>query len=107
MAKYAVYALVLLILAFAQNANAGLILNHPNYLELGNGLVGFWSFDGKDMSGNTAHDRSGQGNNLSSLQQSPQKTIGKIGQALRFDDSCLNNTVSFDGTGNMTFSMWG
>jgi hypothetical protein len=31
------------------HARAGIILNHPNYWELGQGLVGYWSFDGKDI----------------------------------------------------------
>ena len=39
------------LLFFANSANAGLILNHPNYTGLNNGLVGWWSFDGKEMGG--------------------------------------------------------
>ena len=34
---------------FANSAHAGLILNHPTYTGLSSGLVGYWSFDGKDM----------------------------------------------------------
>ncbi len=43
--------------------DAGLIVQRPLYIGLDSGLVGYWSFDGPDMSGNTAYDRSGQGNN--------------------------------------------
>ena len=41
-------------------ANAGLILNHPNYTGLNAGLVGFWSFDGKDMAALPACQRLGR-----------------------------------------------
>ena len=51
---------------------------------LKDGLVGYWSFDGADMSGNTAFDRSGQGNN-GTLTNGPQRIEGRIGQALEFD----------------------
>src|SRR3989344_1477292 len=72
------------LLFFANSANAGLILNHPNYTGLNNGLVGWWSFDGKDMGGVTAFDHSGQ-NNSGTLTGGPSRTIGKIGQGLSFD----------------------
>lgn len=49
---------------------------------LDNGLVGQWSFDGKDISGTTAYDRYGIYNGTIT---NATKTIGKIGQALNFD----------------------
>lgn len=52
---------------------------------LTDGLVGLWSFDGKDMSNNTAFDRSPSGGNDGTLTNGPVRTIGKIGQALDFD----------------------
>jgi hypothetical protein len=42
-------------------AQDGSIMNAPKYLGLERGLVGFWSFDGKHMSGNHASDLSGRG----------------------------------------------
>jgi hypothetical protein len=54
------------------------------------GLVGYWSFNGKDISGTIAYDRSGQGNN--GTISGATKTIGKLGQALNFNES--NNNVS-------------
>jgi hypothetical protein len=51
---------------------------------LDSGLVGMWSFNGQDISGTTAYDRSGNGNN-GALTNGPTKTIGKVGQALSFD----------------------
>ena len=51
---------------------------------LTDGLVGFWSFNGPDMSGVTAYDRSGNNNN-GTLTNGPALTYGKVGQALSFD----------------------
>jgi hypothetical protein len=73
-------------IVFFGRAYAGMIIQHPNYTGLTNGLVGFWSFDGKDMSGTTALDRSGQGNN-GTLTNGPTPTEGKIGQGMSFDGS--------------------
>jgi len=53
---------------------------------LSSGLVGLWSFNGPDMSGTTAYDRSGNANN-GTLTNGPTPTIGKVGQALSFDGS--------------------
>lgn len=49
-------------------------------------LKGYWSFNGQDMSGTTAYDRSGAGN-TGTLTNGPTKTVGKIGQALSFDNT--------------------
>jgi len=51
-----------------------------------NGLVGLWSFDGADIRGTTAYDKSGQGNN-GALTNGPVVIEGKRGQALKFDGS--------------------
>ena len=66
-------------------------MNTSENSDLTNGLVGLWSFNGADVSGTTAYDRSGQGNN-GTLTNGPTVTTGKIGQALRFDGS--NDYVS-------------
>jgi hypothetical protein len=54
---------------------------------LSQGLVGWWTFDGKDMAGNYAFDKSGNGNRgtLTGTNGMPVRTIGKIGQGLSFD----------------------
>jgi hypothetical protein len=73
-----------------------------------NGLVGLWSFDGKDMSTTTAFDRSGQGND-GTLTNGPAPTIGKIGQALKFDgvnQYVQSTTVPTSATDNWTMSAW-
>src|SRR3990167_6613758 len=72
--------------AFIPNAEAAIVIQAPKYIGLTNGLVGYWSFDGKDMAGNTAYDRSGNANN-GTLTNGPKRAIGKIGQGLSFDGS--------------------
>ncbi len=73
------------------------------------GLVGLWSFDGPDMAGVTAYDRSGQGNN-GTLAGGPMRAIGKLGQALGLDgvndfvDTADINTL--DNASAFTVSAW-
>jgi hypothetical protein len=73
------------------------------------GLKGYWSFNGRDVSGTTAFDRSGAGNN-GTLTNGPTVALGKIGQALSFDGS--NDYVSagdvnaVDGASTVTLSGW-
>lgn len=86
---------------------------------LKNGLVGYWSFDGKDIAGipstatspGTVYDRSGQGNNglyYNATGTSP--VIGKIGQALNFDGTndqiIVTNNSGLGITGNIAISAW-
>jgi len=59
-------------------------INSSQTKKLTDGLVGMWSFDGPDMAGNTAFDRSGQGNH-GTLAGGPERVIGKVGQGLGFD----------------------
>ncbi|KKU57248.1 MAG: hemagglutination activity domain protein [Parcubacteria group bacterium GW2011_GWA2_47_12] len=87
-------------------------INMPsNTGTLKDGLVGMWTFDGNDMSGNTAIDRSGNGNN-GTLTNGPKKAIGKIGQALNFDgvndevNIPDNDTIDFNTNANFTISFW-
>lgn len=72
-------------------------------------LKGYWSFNGKDMSGTTAYDRSGAGNN-GTLTNGPAITEGKIGQALSFDGTNdyvdLGSAASLDNLSAMTLSAW-
>lgn len=79
---------------------------------LTNGLVGQWSFNGPDVSGTTAYDRSGQGNN-GTLTNGPSVIPGKIGQALSFNGLSpigsivtLGDPLSLRLTGGMTLSAW-
>ncbi len=82
-------------------------MNASQANKLRQGLVGMWTFDGNDMSGNTAIDRSGNANN-GTLTNGPAKTIGKIGQALNFDgvdDYVSGSSVNLSGS-PFTISAW-
>lgn len=86
-------------------------MNTSENSDLTNGLVGLWSFNGADVSGTTAYDRSGQGNN-GTLANSPTTTAGKIGQALDFDGSSeyvsMGDPASavLDPAGSFSLSAW-
>ena len=87
----------------------GSTLNQSRNDLVTNGLVGLWSFNGDDISGTTAYDRSGSGNN-GTLTSGPTTVLGKVGQALNFasassqyvalgDVTALKNSV-------FTWSAW-
>jgi hypothetical protein len=89
--------------------NSGLAkVSNSQNTQLTNGLVGLWSFNGSDMDGNTAIDRSSGGNNGTIT--GATKTIGKVGQALSFNGSGDSITVpysaSLDISGDHTISAW-
>jgi hypothetical protein len=77
----------------APRAQASFILHKPSTLGVNNGLVGWWTFDGKDISGVQAYDRSGNGNR-GILTSGPVRGIGKIGQGLNFDG--VNDYITTD-----------
>jgi hypothetical protein len=62
------------------------VINASQNDRVTDGLVGMWSFNGPDLSGTTATDVSGNGND-GTLTNGPQPTIGQVGQALDFDGS--------------------
>jgi len=107
------FLIVILIFVFwvlpFKAAEAALIIQAPKYIGLNSGLVGYWSFDGKDMAGNTAYDRSGQNNN-GTLTNGPKRAIGKIGQGLSFDGSndyiSISNFCSSISNTAGTISAW-
>ncbi|MDZ7611403.1 MAG: LamG domain-containing protein [Candidatus Moranbacteria bacterium] len=86
-------------------------LNSSQTDRLTDGLVGMWSFDGPDIAGTTAYDRS-SGANHGTLTNGPQKTIGKVGQGLDFDGVDDNVTISansafeFGEAENWSVSLW-
>ncbi|MBP9751659.1 MAG: LamG domain-containing protein [Candidatus Moranbacteria bacterium] len=69
---------------YAQGNMGKTTVNTSQNNQLTDGLVGLWSFNGPDLSGTTAYDRSGQGNN-GTLVNGPSVYPGKVGQALSFD----------------------
>ena len=73
-----------------------------------NGLVGYWSFDGPDVSGTTAYDRSGNGNN-GTIYNTPSVGPGKIGQALNLNGSSqyiYSSIFNLGATNTATMSAW-
>ena len=96
--------------AFGETTISTTITTNP---DLERGLVGHWTFDGKDMdlSSSTAEvlDRSGNGNNGNWIDHATTTVIGKIGQALDFDgsdDYVDVGTISTDFTNGLTVAAW-
>ena len=86
--------------------------NAPQNNRYTGGLVGFWSFNGPDVtstSSPTATDVSGN-SNLAALISGPQFIPGFIGQAVTFDGSDdyldIEDSSSLDLDGDLTISMW-
>ncbi len=76
--------------------------------KLTNGLVGMWSFDGPDISGTTAYDRSVYGNN-GTIYGGATPAIGKNGQALSFDGNNDYVSVPYNATlepADVSVSAW-
>lgn len=71
-------------------------------------LKGYWSFNGPDLSGTSAYDRSGAGNNGTT--SGATITEGRIGQALSFDgvDDLINmgSPASLDNITDFSYSVW-
>jgi len=87
------------------------VINKTNKTKISNGLVGYWTFDGKDIYGTTVLDSSGNAN-VGTLTAGPAPTIGKIGQALKFDgvDDYINlgSPTALDNlsSGPVSYSAW-
>lgn len=82
--EVAVIALFIIPAAIYAAATINKSINvNPN---LQSGLVGYWTFDGGDLTQN-AVDKSGQGNTGRLINMSTTTVAGKVGQALVFDGS--------------------
>jgi hypothetical protein len=72
-------------------------------------LVGHWTFDATDISGTTAFDRSGQGNNGTIINAATQ-TTGKVGGALNFNGGSkyvtIPDSANLDLPNTVTISFW-
>jgi hypothetical protein len=80
----------------------GTIVNSSQTDKLTNSLVGYWPFNGPDIDGNTAYDRSTSGNNGTITGATP--TDGKVGQALTFDGTGDYVYVTDPGSSDFDFS---
>ena len=97
---------------FGTNTHQNVSLAGPG---LSNGLVGWWTFDGKDTpwtssTAATTLDKSGNGNTgtLTNMNQTTAPAVGKIGQALKFDGSTQHVSLPSGasiGTGDAPFSI--
>ena len=111
MLKKALFAAPLLFLAvfffFSSQTRAATV--GASLPSITSGLVGYWTFDGKDLIQN-ATDRSGQGNNGNLTNFTSTTTIiGKVGQALKFDgvsNFISSATTPTTGIGSFTISAW-
>lgn len=79
-------------------------------LNLAVGLVGWWTFDGKNLINNVA-DTSGQGNTgvLVAAATSTQQVAGVLGQALKFNGTTQSVTVANNSaldTNSLSISAW-
>jgi hypothetical protein len=79
---------------------------------LAKGLVGYWNFDGKTVSGTRLFDASGTGN-YGTMTNGPKLVYGKIGQGVEFDgaddyvDRDIETTSSlWMGTQDWAISGW-
>ncbi len=94
------------IYALYRSGSAKINANTNNYLI--SGLVGLWSFNGGDMTSTVAYDRSGGARHLT-LNGSPIKSLGKLGQALSFSantDYATINSAPTTVTDNWSISAW-
>lgn len=65
-------------------STGGIKINSSKNEVVKNGLIGYWTLDGGNMTSTLAYDISASGNTLST-NGSPQKTTGKVGQSLNMD----------------------
>jgi hypothetical protein len=63
---------------WAPAAEASTIFRAPTSLGLAQGLVGYWSFEGKTVAGTHVYDQSGQGNR-GIMTNGPTLVNGKLG----------------------------
>ena len=91
------------------------VVAKTNTVFLTQGLVGYWTFDGKDTNWNTnkTNDLSGQGNTgtITNMSTSTAPAAGKIGQAFKFDgvddyvDTGISSETLFSNT-TFSISIW-
>src|SRR3989344_6531331 len=104
--------LFVLLLAGYNTASASFTISRPSTHNLG--LVGHWTFDGKNVVSGVALDSSGNGNNgnLVNIATSTFYSIGKIGQGFNFDGTNdyvkvpSSSAFDFASTGGFSYFTW-
>ncbi len=90
---------------------SGAAVLNKSHTSVAEGLVGWWTMDGQEMSMNIG-DKSGNGNNgyLVNAPTSTAQIVGKIGSALSFDGIddyvIVNDSDSLDTANGLTVSAW-
>lgn len=90
------------------NMGAGTKIGKTRTDTLTSGLIGHWTFDGKDIAGASAYDRSPVGTNTGTI-YGAAKTIGKLGQGLSFDGTSNyvnNSNILISNISGYTVSLW-
>jgi len=95
------------------NATKKVTVNAPITLDLTNGLIDYWSFNGQDMSWANASNTIDRGSNVTSGNTVAMSTTtsvvpGRVGQALNFDNTksqYVNLQYKNIGT-TLTYSFW-
>ncbi len=104
---------ILYILSSTHSVSALTSINSSSAGDVRSGLVGWWTFDGKNLTNTSARDVSGNGRHgtLTNMTTPPKKAVGKVGQALQFDG--VNDYVSvpyagidFERTDAFSISAW-
>ena len=99
--------LIALLLFLWSNQASAFTISKPSVNNTG--LVGWWTFDGKDITSGRANDVSGQGNhgNLVNIATSTFYTMGKLGQGFNFDggDDRIN-APNINVTSTFSLSAW-
>ena len=102
--------LFVLLLAGYNTASASFTISRPSTHNLG--LIGHWTFDGKNVVNGVALDSSGNGNNgnLVGIATSTFYSTGRIGQGFDFDGTNdyvkADDNASLSITGSLTISAW-
>ena len=96
------------------NLGAATKVDTSSKVTLKTGLVGYWTFDGKDTSwkAGTTNDLSGNNNtgHLISMSTTTSPVVGKIGQALKFNGASgyvnVNSTAGDMTTNSFSLAFW-
>jgi hypothetical protein len=98
--------------SFAFAITTGTSLSNAGGSSLKTGLLGWWTFDGKDMLNGAAVDKSGNGNTgtlFTNIATSTFYTTGQLGQAFKFDgvdDYVQTPSINGSSLTTISYSFW-